>query len=76
MTRQLPASITAYWSTEDPTNPGWAWRAVYTDDEGFPYREESGAFDGRESLKDASVVSRARKAAGASRSTVPVRIVR
>jgi hypothetical protein len=76
-TTEKPSIIIAYWDTSDPNNKGWSWRAHWFDEDGEHEHEESGGFDGRSNLSDASVTSRARKAAGqAGRRSVSVRIHR
>lgn len=72
--RKTPSIIIAYWDTQDPRNEGWAWRAIWYDDEGYQEHEESGDFDGREDLQAVSVKSRARRAAGFPGTRIPVEI--
>jgi len=71
-----PSLITAYWDVSDPSNKGWSWRAFWTSRTGEHEHEESGGFEGRESLSESTVASRARKAAGYPRSRIPVEVNR
>lgn len=75
MPRGKPAIITAYWDT-DGSPAGWAWRATWLDETGGVEHEDSGGFDGRASLSDATVVKRAKSAAGYPRGQIILRIVR
>lgn len=77
MARGKPHHITAYIDQDgdDPSSP-WAWRATWLDREGRIEHEESGGFDGRRKLSDATAARRAKAAAGFSRTKVPVRVSR
>lgn len=74
MRKDKPSIIIAYWDTEDSSNVGWAYRALWFDENGEISHEESGEFDGRENLSEKTIERRARAAAGYSRTQVPVDI--
>jgi hypothetical protein len=70
--RENPTIVIAYWDTSDPSNKGWAWRAIWYSRDGERQHEESGGFEGRSSLSETAIQRRAREAAGFTR--IPVEI--
>ena len=74
--KNRPSIIIAYWDTSDPNNEGWAYRAIYVDDEGQVRSEweESGEVQGRASLSEQTLMRRARAAAGYPGTRIPVEV--
>lgn len=74
--RGKPSRVTAVWDAcAGAGNAGWSWHA-YWDGPGGVDHEESGGFDGRDSLASETAARRARAAAGHPGTRIPAVVYR